>query len=307
MRVSAARVVVAVPNWNGGDVTLECLRSLARVRRPRIDVAVIDNGSSDGSLAAIRAAHPEVHVVALPENRGFTGAVNVGLALARDRGAEFALLLNHDAVVAEDAIALLLEALERDPAAAAAGPTIYYQDQRQRVWSAGGSIDWRRGETRMLGLDETDDGQFGVEPRPVPFVTGCALMLRLAVLDRVGDFDSRFFAYYEEVEWCVRCARSGGRILHVPRAHAWHRISAAAREASPLVHYYMTRNRLLFLRLTGAPISAWIVALAGDARLALSWSLRPKWRSKRAALAARLRGLADFCRGRFGRAPLAGA
>jgi GT2 family glycosyltransferase len=305
--MTEARVVVVVPNWNGGSLTLECLRSLAVVQRPLLEVVVMDNGSSDGSPDAIRAAHPAVQVIELGDNTGFVGAANAGLEHARRLGAAYALLLNNDSTVADDAIALLVDALEQAPEAAAAGPTIYYHDRPQVIWSAGGSIDWRRGQTRMLGLDESERGQFGAEPRSVPFVTGCVLLLRLAQIERVGAFDERFFAYYEETEWCVRCARQGGRILHVPRAHAWHRISAEAREASPLVHYYMARNRLLFLRLAGAPLSAWVRALADDLRTAISWSLRPKWRGKRAQLHARLRGVADFCRGRFGRAPLPGA
>lgn len=306
-RMSGAEVVVVVPNWNGGEVILDCLRSLARVENLAIAVVVVDNGSSDGSVAAVRAAHPEVDVVGLGENQGFTGAVNAGLAFARRAGAVYCLLLNNDAEVAPDAPALLVEALERNPEAAAAGPTIYYRDRPRVIWSAGGSIDWRRGRTRMIGIDEVDEGQFGVEPRPVPFVSGCALLLRMSAADRIGAFDSRFFAYYEEVEWCVRCARQGGRIQHVPRAHAWHRISAAAREASPLVHYYMTRNRLLFLRSAGAPASAIAGATVETLRTAVSWTLRPKWRDKRAHRNAMLRGAADFWRGRFGRAPLPGA
>jgi GT2 family glycosyltransferase len=305
--MSEAPVVVAVPNWNGGALTLECLRSLSR-SVPPVEVVVVDNGSVDGSVAAIRAAHPDVHLLELGENQGFVGAANAGLALARQRGAELCLVFNNDAVVEENTIALLAEALRREPAAVAAGPTIYYADRPRVVWSAGGSIDWRRGKTSMLGIDETDEGQFGSDPRPVPFVTGCALLIRVAAVASAGDLDPRFFAYYEEVEWCVRCTRRGGRILHVPQAHAWHRISAAEREASPLVHYYMTRNRLLFLRSCGAPLSAWLrTLLVDDLRTLASWSLRPKWRGKRAQRDAMLRALLDFGRGRFGRAPLAGA
>lgn len=304
----APEVYVVVPTWNGRDLSLDCLRSLTSIERPRLRVTAIDNGSSDGTPAAIRAAEPRVEVVEMGENRGFTGAVNAGLARARESGAEFALLLNSDATVAADTIELLVEALRAEPRAAVAGPTVHYADRRDVIWSAGGTIDWRRGSTRMLGIDEVDRGQFGDVPRPVPFVTGCAMLLRLASLPRVGEFDARFFAYWEEVEWCVRCARAGLRILHVPRARAWHHISPEARAASPLVHYYMTRNRLLFLRRAGLPASAWVYTLLFDyARTLLSWTLRPKWRAKRPQRDAMLRALADYRGGRFGRAPLGSA
>jgi len=299
-----ARVVVAVPNWNGGDLTLDCLKSLSRVQSPEIQQIVIDNGSVDGSPDAIRAAHPHVGVILIGENQGFAAAANVGLAFARRRGAEYGLILNNDAFVDEDAIRLLVDALDQEPTAAAAGPTIRYAADPERIWSAGGIIDWRRGQTAMAGIDETDEGQFGEQPRPVPFVSGCAILIRLQRLDEVGPFDSRFFAYYEDVEWCVRCRRYGQLILHVPRARAWHRISAAARDASPLVHYYMARNRLLFLRAAKAPAAVWCCALLDDVRTLLTLSLRPKWRGKRAQRDAIWRALTDFSRGRVGRAPL---
>jgi GT2 family glycosyltransferase len=290
--VSAARVVVVVPNWNGGEDVLACLRSLSQVRTPEITV---------------RSAHPSVYLIELGQNEGFTGAANAGIAFARREKADYCLLLNSDATIADDAIALLVDALDALPAAAAAGPTICYRDRPRVIWSAGGSIDWRRGSARMVGMDEADEGQFGTEPRSVPFVSGCAILLRMEAVSRFGTLDPRFFAYYEEVEWCVRCTRGGACIVYVPRAHAWHGITAEAREASPLVHYYMTRNHLLLLRSCHAPLSAWICALADTARTTFSWTVRSKWRHKRPQRAAVVRGLADFWAGRFGRAPLPGA
>lgn len=299
-------VYVAIPNWNGGALLRQCVESLLGCEPP-VEVVIVDNGSRDGSLDRVRA-EPGVHVLELGDNQGFVGAANAGLAFARERGAELCLLLNSDAFVAPDCIARLAAALSAEPDAVAAGPTIYYADRPRVIWSAGGTIDWRRGTSRMIGMDETDVGQFGDQPRRVPFVTGCALLVRLDAFVREGGLDPRFFAYWEEVEWCVRCARHGGQVLHVPAAQAWHHLAPAAREASPLVHYYMTRNRLLFLRTAGAPLSAWVRALiVDDLRTLVSWTLRPKWRGKRAQRDAVARALLDFAGGRFGRAPLAGS
>jgi GT2 family glycosyltransferase len=305
--MSGGAVVVAVPSWNGRQRTLACLASLARVRRPAIEVVVIDNASADGSAAAVRAAHPNVSLIEMRENRGFTGAANAGLAEARRRGARHCLLLNNDTAIAEDCVERLVAALEDDRRAASAGPTVLYQDRPETVWSAGGAVDWRRGRTLLLEHERGDRSRPDAPPRAVDFVTGCAMLLSMAAVETVGAFDERFFAYFEEAEWCVRAARRGWRVLHVPSARVWHGISPEAREASPLVHYYMTRNRLLFLRLTGAPASAWAHALAEAGRTLASWSVRPRWRHKRAQRNAVARALADFASGRHGRAPLPGA
>jgi GT2 family glycosyltransferase len=216
-------------------------------------------------------------------------------------GADYALLLNNDTEVAPNSLGLLVEAMEADPDAGIAGPTVYYFDRRDVIWSAGGAIDWKRGCTWMVGLDQVEQGQFGKSPRTVDFVTGCALLIKMPVVERVGVLDQRFFAYYEDTEWCVRAQRAGFRVLHVPLAHIWHKISPSAQADSPQVHYYMTRNRLLFLKLAGARPSAWLhTVIAEYARTLLSWSLKPRWRYKRDQRRVMMQAIEDAWRGRWG-------
>jgi len=295
------RVTIIVLNWNGGQDTLDCVQSLAGLDYPRFDILVVDNGSTDGSVAAIREGFPRVTLLETGENLGYAGGNNVGLRWTLDHGADYALLLNNDTVVAPDFLRLLVEAAEADPSIGIAGPTIYYYDQPRVIWSAGGSIDWRRGRTSMVGLDELDRGQFGEAPREVDFVTGCALLVKAVVVERIGLLDERFFAYYEETEWCVRATGAGSKIVHVPQAHIWHKISPEARADSLSVHYYMTRNRLLFLRATSAGLSAWWYTLFADYfRTLTSWTLRPKWRGKRPLRRALLQAIGDAARGHWG-------
>jgi GT2 family glycosyltransferase len=294
-------VVIIVLNWNGLADTLECLESLARLDYPTYEVVVVDNGSTDGSVEAIRMRFPQVTLIENGENLGYTGGNNVGLQYALAQGADYALLLNNDTEVALDFLRRLLDAMEADPLIGMAGPTIYYHERPDIIWSAGGAIDWQRGSTRMVGLDERDEGQFGAEPRPVDFVTGCAMLVRQTVMEQVGLLDERFFAYYEETEWCVRVARAGYKIVHVPLAQIWHKISPSARADSPLVHYYMTRNRLLFLKATGAGLGAWLYTLIAEyLRTLVSWSVRPRWRCKQAQRRAMLQAIRDTWRGHWG-------
>ena len=135
-------------------------------------------------------------------------------------------------------------------------------------------------------------------------VTGCALLIKMPVVDKTGMLDERFFAYYEETEWCVRVSRAGYKILHVPQAKIWHKISPVAREASPQVHYYMTRNRLLFLKVTHAGTKPRLNTMFNYARILLSWTIKPKWRHKAPQKQAMLQAILDYFRGRFGRVDL---
>jgi hypothetical protein len=295
------RVAIVVLNWNNWRDTAECLASLQHLDYPNYEVVVVDNGSTDGSPERIHDRFPDVTVLENGANLGYAGGNNVGLRYALARGAEGVLLLNDDTEVAPDLLSRLVEGTESEERVAAAGPTIYYYDPPHLIWSAGGRIDSRRGRTSILSLDEADYGQLGDEPREVDFATGCALWMSRQALRRVGLLDERFFAYFEEIEWCARARRAGFRVLHVPLAHVWHKVPHDARESSPGVHYYMTRNRLLFLRLAGAGWRAWLHTLGGEyLRRLCSWTLRPRWRGKRAQRAATVRGIVDFFRGRWG-------
>jgi GT2 family glycosyltransferase len=295
------QVVIVVLNWNGLPDTLECLESLHRLDYPNCKVVVVDNGSTDGSVPVIRERFPTVTILEIGENLGYTGGNNVGLRYAPVQGADYALLLNNDTKVAPDFLHRLVDAAEADPLIGMAGPTIYYHAQPDVIWSAGGAIDWRRGSTWMVGLDERDEEQFGTEPRRVDFVTGCAMLVRRTAMEQVGLLDERFFAYYEEAEWCVRIARAGYRIIHVPQAKIWHKISPGEQANSPLIHYYMTRNRLLFLKITGAGLNAWLHTLITEyLRTLISWTLRPRWRCKQAQRRVMLQAIGDAWRGRWG-------
>ena len=274
-------VAIIILNWNGRDDTLACLASLSRLDYRANKIIVVDNGSADDSVTAIRTNFPQVTLIETGDNLGYVGGNNVGLDHARTLGTDYALLLNNDTEVAPDFLSLLIQAAEVDPTIGIVGPLIYYFDRPDVVWSAGGAIDWQRGSTHMIGLNEVDQEQFGSIPHPVEFVTGCALLIKMPVIEQVGMLNTRFFAYYEETEWCVRVTRAGFKILLVPQAKIWHKISLIAREASPQVHYYMTRNRLLFLKLSQMGIRPWLNTLFFDyGRILLSWTLKPKWRGK---------------------------
>lgn len=294
------QVAIIVLNWNGGEDTLACLESLRQLDYPNYEIVVVDNGSTDGSAQAIRDAFPDVMMLGTGKNLGFAEGNNVGLRYALAGSADYVLLLNDDTEVASDFISVLVCAVEATPHAGVAGPTIYYFNRPTTIWAAGGTIDWRRGNSHLMALNEVDEGQYDVV-REVDFVTGCALLARREVVDQVGMLDSRFFMYYEEAEWCVRVARAGYKILHVPQAHVWHKIVPTQQSASPRVHYYMTRNRLLFLRSTRAGVRAWLHTLLAEyLRTLVSWTMRPRWRRMHGPRRAMIQAIYDAWRGHWG-------
>ncbi len=293
-------VSIIVLNYKSCEDTIECLRSLEHLTYFQTQIIVVDNGSNDGSVEAIRSVYPDITLIDTGANLGFTGGNNIGIQYALDHGADYIMLLNNDTIVAPDMIDVMVEVMEADPAIGVSGPMIYYYDVPDMIWSGGGSIDWKHGTTSMQGINEEDKAQFGMSPRQVDFVTGCCILAKRAVWEKVGVLDDKFFMYYEETEWCVRAGRAGHKIVHIPAAMMWHKISITARDSSPRVYYYMTRNRLLFLRNTHAGVGTWAYILSEYARTFLSWSLRPKWQDRRHLRTIMLRAFKDFSTGKFG-------
>jgi GT2 family glycosyltransferase len=297
--VAVPRVIVVILNTNRRADTLACLASLALSTYPAQEIVVVDNASTDGSLEAVGSAFPAVHTLPLAENRGYAGNNNAGIAWALEHGAEWVLVLNEDTVLAPDCVARLVEAGESGPRVGIVGPTVYHFDEPTVIQSAGGNLS-RGWLPQHRGQNQADTGQFAAA-EPVDWLSGCGLLVRRALIEQVGVLDERFFIYWEEVDWCLRAARAGWRLLHAPQARLWHKGVQRHYHPAPGVTYYSTRNRLLLLAKHHAPLGVRLAAVAALLRTLASWTLRPKWRHLRPHRDAMLRGLSDFARHRWGK------
>ena len=236
-------ILAAILNWNGAGMTLECVRHVLAQDQPGVGVTVIDNGSRHDDVAALRRGLPAgCRLHSLASNRGFVGGMNVGLRAALRDGTEYVWLLNNDAFPELECLARLVSAMAANPALAAVTPLLY--DREGREQHAGGLVDWTGAMQKTFTSGEIADG--------VPYggwITGTALLLRVSALRAVGILDSRFFAYWEEVDLCIRLAQRGYHCRAVPEARCLHLGSASTGgNGSPFSEYLMTRNAWLFLR-----------------------------------------------------------
>jgi len=292
------RVISVILNTNRRDDTLECLASLHEGTYPNHKAIVLDNASNDGSVAAIRAAFPGVEIVELANNLGYAGNNNVGIDAAVAQGADWVFVLNEDTILASDCLAQLIELGESDPKIGVLGPMVYHHGEPTMIQSAGGRIG-RFWESFHLAQNEPDRGQYGT-PHPVDWISGCGILVRRAVIEEVGTIDPRYFYFWEETEWCLRAAKAGWRIMHVPLAKMWHKGVQRDYEPKPLVTYYATRNRLLTLAKHRAPLAAWVVTWVQIVRTIISWTVKSKWRHMRGHRKAMWRGATDFLLRRWG-------
>lgn len=292
-------------NWNRPQYILPCLDSLSGMDGLPYRVIVVDNGSTDGSPTLIRERFPDVILIENGRNLGFAEGNNVGIRYALQSGSDYVLLLNDDTEVDPHFLRSLIEVAESDDAIGVVGPKICYYDEPQKIWSGGAIID-ELGRSHELrhNENEMDDGRHDVVEE-VDLVSGCAILVKASVIEEIGLLDPRFFAYFEETDWCARARKAGFKIVYVPQARIWHKIRPEVRGQSPQYVYLMTRNRLLFLSKSGAsPITVWFVILAEYLRTILSWSLRPRHRENRHLRGVMLKGIYDFLRGEFGEPPV---
>jgi GT2 family glycosyltransferase len=218
--------------WNRVDDTLACLESLAAAQLGGARVTVVDNGSRDGTVERVRAAFPTVAVLALPENRGFAGGNNVGITAALDAGADGVLLLNNDARVVPDFLPPLLDAIASVPRCAAASSAVFRLDRPELIDVAYSEVRFdRRSVVQIMGVNALPGEGYDTR-REVEVAVGTSLLLRAEALREVGLLDEAYFAYHEDVDWCLRARRAGWRIVWEPHSRILHGGSASTKTAS---------------------------------------------------------------------------
>jgi GT2 family glycosyltransferase len=261
------RVGIVVLNWNGARDTIACLESLEHLDYASFAVVVVDNGSSDDSLALIRGRSwdLELEVIETGENLGYAGGNNVGIRRAIELGCEFVLVLNNDTVVAPNLLDRLVAAAEASPADGVFGPYILYTDRPDTLWFAGGRWNPDEFVFEYVGQDRPLVA-FGSVGAASDYVCGAALFARTSVVQRIGLLDTRFFLVCEEADWCYRARRAGFGCRMVPEARVWHKVGASfGTEASPLRRYYSTRNELLWAE-KNLPFKGWAAIVTRSVR-----------------------------------------
>ena len=242
-------------------VTCDLLHSIQQLHYPNLEVIVVDNGSLNDPTAAFKKALPAVKVIVSEKNLGFAGGNNLGIEVARG---DFLLFINNDTVVEHSLIENLLVRFN-DKKVGVASPKICYYDSPRTIQYAGFTdIHPLTGRNVAIGKGELDEQQHDVA-LAVPFAHGAAMMVRREVIDKVGKMPESFFLYYEELDWCVQIRKAGFEVWYEPTARILHKESISTGRHSPLKMFYLTRNRIRFMRRNyrGIKLAAFLVFFYG--------------------------------------------
>lgn len=274
---------VIIPNWNGVRFLQTCLDALRSQTYPRVEVIVVDNASTDGSPAFIADHYPEMRLLALPENRGFTGACNAGFDAAQG---ELVALLNNDTQVAPTWAAEAVAAFERHPEAGLVASKMLLFDQRDTLHAAG-DLMRTNGLPGNRGVWTPDGPQYSAEEY-VFSACGGASIYRRALLDAIGVLDDDFFFSLEDVDLSWRAQLSGWRCVYAPRAVVYHHLSATGGGAT--ASYYNGRNLMwLIAKNMPGPLLRRYGRQIVRAQLRIAKKALRAWRGE--AARARLRGM----------------
>lgn len=234
-------------------------------RNWKLEIVLVDNASTDNSLDLIQKSkiknqsdNFKLKIIENNENLGFAEGNNVGIHYALENGADYVMLLNPDTLVDKNLLVHLIDFAETDDKIGILSPKIYfapgfeyhhdrYKDsERGRViWYAGGKMDWKNVLASHRGVDEMDQGQYD-EVMETDFGTGCCLLVKSQVLQKIGFLDEQYFLYFEDNDFCQRAKKAGYQTYYAPKGYLYHLNAGSSKSGSDTQDYFISRNRMLY-------------------------------------------------------------
>jgi hypothetical protein len=231
-------IFVIIVNYNGSNDTIECLSSIVNSNYDNISVVIVDNQSSNDEFNKLQSIkYNFVKILRMNYNVGFGVANNIGVDYAVKHGADYILLLNNDTIIKENMIEELVKYADLETIVV---PSMYYFNEKNRLWYAGGKISRIKGTAQHY----TSPQKKGY----ITFATGCCILLHRSIVEKYGLFDENYFMYHEDTDLSIKLVLHGIKIFYNPHAILWHKVGMSSNKIKGLQEYYIDRNRLYLMR-----------------------------------------------------------
>lgn len=238
-------VSIITIHYQNVNLTSGLLESLNLITYPNIEIIVADNGSAQLNTIELKRKFPNIILVSVPENYGFSGGNN--LCIMRARG-KYVLLLNNDIEVAPNFLEPLVSKLELNPKIGAVSPKIRFFHEPTKIQYAGFSkLTHYTIRNKTIGFGEIDNGQYDIDYQ-TDSTHGAAMLIPISVIKEVGMMAYIYFLYYEELDWVVRIKKAGYQTWYVHNSLVYHKFSQTTGQNSTLKTYYLNRNRIMYIR-----------------------------------------------------------
>lgn len=284
------KVAIILVDYNGLKDTIECIESIEK-STVQSQIILVDNASVENDARTISQQFPEVKTIRSELNGGFSAGNNLGIRWALEQEYEYIALLNNDTVVAPNMLELLCQYASETSVSA---PKMLYYSKPETIWYGGGKINRKTGNAEHYYMNQEDPGDKTV--RKCDFATGCCIMIPASVFRKVGLLDERFFMYCEDSDFCLRLKENGIGINYVPEAKLWHKVSkSTGGDESAFSIYYMTRNRILYIKdhqKEFAPTAlAYTVVTRIIRMIQMIVKVKPEWKAFRKGIRDGIRGV----------------
>ena len=243
------KLSIILLNYNGYEDTINCVKSIQKSKNLKnYDIIVVDNKSPDDSLKYLRKVK-DIILIESPSNDGFACGNNIGIKYALEHNSDYILLLNNDTEVDENAISIMLDKISNDDSLGIVECRIMYYSEKNKINYFGGHVDF----TSCLAVHHHLNKEYkeGMEEKffYTDFITGCSLMIKREVFEKVGLLPEEYFMYYEDTDFCVNVVDNGYKLGVCSDSVIYHKVSSSSGgQASPFSTKWATRNRILFMK-----------------------------------------------------------
>lgn len=239
-------VSIITVNFNQAEATIALLESLKKQDTTNFEVVLVDNASDENHELAFKQILPDLSFIRTKTNLGFAGGNNLGIKAAKG---DFIFLLNNDTEIPADCITQLVTVLKGNEEIGLLSPLILYDDDKSVIQYAGYTpLNYLTGRNAQIGQFEKNLGQFDNVTIETGFCHGAAVICKAADLEKAGLMDENYFLYYEELDWCEKFKKIGKKIYFTGKTHIYHKESISVGKESAIKTYFITRNRMLFIR-----------------------------------------------------------
>lgn len=259
------KVSVIIPTYNSWKTLKSCIASIQKQTLKPLEIIVVDNASTDKTqegmqkLLSINHKSSTIKYLRLRKNLGVTGGRNKGIREA-SKDADYVFFFDHDMVADKNMLAELVKTAEMDNSIGIVTPKIYYWEDKSRIWAAGTGIDLWTGQVIFRGGKDTGQYDKVEEVQVAP----AAMLVKKEVIKKIKGFDNRYFATFEDTDFCFRARKAGFKTYYAPKAIAYHKLSMAPKdEAERLLSraYWVGRNRVLFMKDFGKNFAVFLLFL----------------------------------------------
>ncbi|MGU8928583.1 glycosyltransferase family 2 protein [Clostridium perfringens] len=240
-------LAIVIVNYNGVNDTLKCIESIRKNCEVSNEIIVVDNKSDEFNRKLLIENNKYYKLIFNDNNEGFARANNIGIKYALNKGYETILLINNDTLIEKNSLDIMYKKIKYNIDIGIVGCTILYNDNRDKIWFDGGEINW----IKFLGEHDNMKKKYNcnVESRYVSFLSGCCMMIKREIFEKVGLLPEEYFMYFEDVDFCAKVLQNKYKLYVCRDAIIYHKVSAASGgEDSPFTIEWCNRNRIIFMK-----------------------------------------------------------